>query len=465
MYNRLCIICMLAVCPLLAAQQVPGDQPAQLAQSQAVEGPGPAFQFTPIDDDLLRESEAIDAQYEKKGLVLHDPVLQAYLDSVGKRVLGNRPVPAQVGFRFRVLRDPMVNAFSLPNGSVYVTTGLLALLENEAQLAAVLGHETGHAFERHSYLENRSIRKKALAINILSIAAAAANFAPYSPAGNAFGAAVQLGAEVSSIVLVATVYGYSREMEWQADRDGISAMTAAGYDPHAMARTFELLDQDRTLEFEPYDTFYHDHPKLTARQAQAEQYAASHTPAGALTGSERDYLAAVAPAIVWNVQSDIESRRTRSAVARATRLTNVFPDNPQYQVLLADADRALGARTAVPSERDLTPDGEALQRKEFFKMTEAEEQRKLLEKPAGRATIRENQAKSEKILLAVIQSHPDYSPAYRELGFLYQDEARYADAAGEYRHYLDLVASTSLDHLRIEHRLAEVEKLKTAQPN
>jgi len=81
--------------------------------------------------------------------VLHDPDLQAYIDAAGNRVLGDRPVPEKVTYRFLVLRDPMVNAFALPNGSVYITTGLLALLENEAQLAGVLGHEAAHIYERH----------------------------------------------------------------------------------------------------------------------------------------------------------------------------------------------------------------------------------------------------------------------------------------------------------------------------
>jgi predicted Zn-dependent protease len=63
-------------------------------------------------------------------------------------------MPEKVTYRFLVLREPMVNAFALPNGSIYITTGLLALLENEAQLAGILGHEA------HPYFENRSLRKK-----------------------------------------------------------------------------------------------------------------------------------------------------------------------------------------------------------------------------------------------------------------------------------------------------------------
>jgi Zn-dependent protease with chaperone function len=467
----------LILLPLLSAQQpsvpaqpAPSAQPPAPAQpfanaaaaGQTENTPAVQFQFTKVDDALLAEADAVDREFEKKGLVLHDPAVQAYIDSVGNRVLASRPVPVKVTYRFVVLRDPDVNAFSLPNGSVYISTGLLALLVNEGELAGVLGHETAHVYERHSYLENRSIRKKSVTLNILAIVASVTPIGP--GAGGIAGAAVYAAAEISSLVLVESVFGYSREMERQADSDGIVAMAAVGYNPHAMAATFELLDADRTLEYEPYHTLYHDHPKLQEREVAATEYADKHTPAGARIGSEKDYLAAVAPAIVSNINTDIESRRPRTAVARAARLVQAFPGDPLYQVLLGESYRALGAKTKIPTPDELTPDGEDKQRKLMIKMTEQQEQQKLLQTPEGRAMLKENQASAEKSFLAAIQNHLDYAPGYRELGFLYEDETRYADAATNYQHYLQLVVNTSLDHLRIERRLAAVQSLQAAQP-
>jgi hypothetical protein len=443
---------------LEAQQPSPPSQPIPLSVHVS-EGPGSAFKFTRVDNDLRAEADAVDAQYENRGLVLHDPDLQAFINSAGNRVLGGRPVPEKITYRFLVLRDPMVNAFALPNGSVYITTGLLALLENEAQLAGILGHETAHIYERHPYLENRSIRKKTVASEIIAAAAACV------PGGYTTWLATAAAANVSTLLLVESVYGYSREMESQADQDGLAAMTAAGYNPHAMAVAFELLDQDRTLEYEPYRTFYHDHPNLIKRREEALAFADAHTPASARTGLEKDYVTAVAPAIVSNIDTDIESRRPRTAVARATRLVDAFPGVAQYQVLLGDSYRTLGAKTTFPTPDELTPEGEDRQRKKVLKMTELEEQKALLNTPEGQATLKENQAKAEKAFLAAIESNPQYALAYRELGFLYQDESRFADAALNYRHYLQLVADTSLDRLRIARRLAEVEKLQTATPH
>ena len=178
-----------------------------------------------------------------------------------------------------------------------------------------------------------------------------------------------------------------------------------------------------------------------------------------------DYVTAVAPAIVSNINTDLESRRPRTAVARATRLVDAFPGVPEYQVLLGDSYRALGAKTTVPTPDELTPEGEAMQRRKVLKMSEQEEQKALLNTPESQATLKENRAKAEKAFLAAIESDPQYALAYRELGFLYQDESRFADAALNYRHYLQLVADTSLDRLRIGRRLAEVEKPQAALPH
>ncbi len=456
MFRTLSAIFIFVFCGFLEAQQA--SAPSQPAPSvvPVPESPGAAFQFTKVDENLRAEAEAVDEQYEKRGLVLHDPGLQPYIDSVGNRVLGDRPVPEKVTYRFLVLSDPVVNAFALPNGSVYITTGLLGLLENEAQLAGVLGYETAHIYERHPYIENRSIRKKAVAAEVIQLAAASI------PGGYA-ALLVKIGTtNVSTLLLVESVYGYSRELESQADRDGLAAMTVAGYDPHAMAATFELFDQDRTLEYEARPPFYHDHPDLADRREKALAFASAHTPIGARTGVKKDYITAVTPAILADINTDLESRRPRTALARATRLVNTFPSDPRYQVLLGDSYRALGAKSAAPTADELTPGGEGKQRKQVLNMSEEEEQKALLKSPAGQTTLKENQAKAEKAFFDAIEIDSKYALSYRERGFLYQDESRFADAAIDYRHYLQLVAANSLDRLRITRRLAEVEKLQAA---
>ena len=418
------------------------------------QSPSAEFKFTKIDLQLLDQINEVDRQVAKKGLVFENPDLQAYMDSVCNRLKADRPTPENVNFRCLVLRDPMQNAFAEPNGTVYVTTGLLSLLENEAELAGVLGHELTHTYNRHLYLENRSMRKKVLTMNILSIASAVPGV----------GAAVAVGSAITDQILIASVYGYSRENEQEADNNGIAAIVAASYDPNAMARSFELLDQGSRYEFEPFDTFYHDHPNLTERRKLALDYAASHPVASPRPAPEKEYLTRVAPAICYNIEADINSRRARSAVRAAQRLVDAFPDVPKYQLLLGDSYRALGAKPKTLSDEEMTNHGKSEDRKNFFRRTEQEEQKSLLEKPEGQSALKENQAQAEKLYLSVVQRDPTYSDAYRDLGFLYEQEEKYTDAAAQYRHYLDMVSGTSLDHRRVELRLDKVLKLAQLAP-
>jgi tetratricopeptide (TPR) repeat protein len=437
--------------------------PGVIAGAQEPDKAAAEFHFTDIDNHFLQDSKAVDQQFLKKGLVMQDPQLQSYLNSVGNRIIGNRPIPERIEFKFLVLRDPMVQAFALPNGSVYVTTGLLSLLENESQLAGVLGHETGHVFERHGYLEIRSVRRKALALNILQMAASAAPVGPnFSQGVQVFGAAVQLGAAISSEIIVASVFGYSREKEHQADADGLIAMTNASYDPAEMARSFELLDEDSTLEYEPIQGFYRDHPKLTDRREFALQYTSAHKVDKPQASDRTGYFDNVSAAICYEIELDLSSRRERTAVDRATRLSELFPDNPKYNVLLADSYRELGAKTKLPTPDERTRHGQAEHRKAYFSMTEEEEQKRLVAKPEGQAALRDNQATAEQLYKSVLASNPNYADAHRGLGFLFEQEGKYGDAATEYQTYLQMVAGTSMDRLRIERRLAIVKKLAVA---
>ncbi len=429
---------------LLAAGALLSASPPALAQDEV----GRTFKFTKVDLALLDEVKEVDRQLEKKGSVFTDPELTAYLQNVVERMVGDNPAPDNVKYRVHVLRDPLVNAFALPNGSIYVNTGLLALLENEAQLAAVLGHELTHAAARHSYLQNRSMRKKSVAMHILAAAGSAGG---YFPSGSVFGSTLTLAASVSQMVLVASVFGYSQNMEREADRLGLDLMTLGKYDPAAMPATFERMDEK--LEVEPVETFYRTHPKLVERIATTKQLAASRRLEDARPASETDYLAHAAPAICYNIQADLASRRPRTAIARADRLVQWKPDEPLYRSLLADGYRVLGARTTAPGAEELGRRGQSDDRKRLIRMTEAEEQRDLLKLPGGTDLKKNNQAKAAELYLSTIEKNPSSAEAHRGLAMLYEDQEQFEDAAREFHKYLELAPPDAPDRLRIQGRI------------
>src|SRR6185436_20174845 len=94
------------------------------------------FKFSEVDLEVLEQVNLLDRRFEKDGLVLQDEAANAYLFRVGESLIPKGLVLENVTWKFRALRDPEPNAFALPNGSVYVTPGLLSLIDNESQLAA-----------------------------------------------------------------------------------------------------------------------------------------------------------------------------------------------------------------------------------------------------------------------------------------------------------------------------------------
>src|ERR1700758_4373722 len=109
----------------------------------------PGFNLFSKQQDVQLGQEAA-TQVRKQMTVIKDPVLTSYVNAVGKR-LANTPEAQQSGFpfTFEVVADPSINAFALPGGPMFVNTGLLKAVDNEAELAGVMGHEMSHVILRH----------------------------------------------------------------------------------------------------------------------------------------------------------------------------------------------------------------------------------------------------------------------------------------------------------------------------
>src|ERR1051326_6747997 len=182
------------------------------------------FKFGKVDLEVLEQVNLLDRRFERDGMVLEDEATNTYLSKIGKSLIPAGLTLENVTWKFRALREPQPNAVALPNGSIYVTTGLLALMDNESQLAAVLAHELTHVMRRHTYVQNRADRKKYLTMNVTQLVA---SFIP----GNAAYAAFVLIATVSPLIVQSMIAGYSRDLEREADLKGIDMMISAEYSP------------------------------------------------------------------------------------------------------------------------------------------------------------------------------------------------------------------------------------------
>lgn len=184
--------------------------------------------------------------------------LTEYVSWVGGRLLPNSK-RGDEPHTFKVLNsDTVVNAFCLGNGNVYVTKGLLGLLDDEAELAAVLGHENGHFGNRHI----ASMIDASLGSNlVLGLAEAfyAAGRGGKLPAGSQalMDAAKNLSASV-------VVNGFSRQHEFEADEHGVRSAALSGYDPYGEVRVFEKI-QKLSPEAKGIAVYLQSHPNASRR--------------------------------------------------------------------------------------------------------------------------------------------------------------------------------------------------------
>jgi predicted Zn-dependent protease len=169
-----------------------------------------------------------------------DPVINDYVKGVVDRVYEAMP-PQPFRVTTAVIRNQSLNAFAVPGGYVYVFTGLLAQLETEDQLAAVIGHELGHVSQRH-VIDRMS---KMESVGYLSLLGTLAGFV-IGTTGNSntseMGQALVVGSQAAGAAAYLT---YTQENERQADHVGLQYLVAAGYNPWGMPQTFDIMGKNQ----------------------------------------------------------------------------------------------------------------------------------------------------------------------------------------------------------------------------
>jgi beta-barrel assembly-enhancing protease len=410
------------------------------------------FKFGKVDLELLEQVDLLDRRLEREGLVLEDEATNAYLARVGKSLIPRGLTLENVSWKFHALRDSVPNAFALPNGSIYVSTGLMAMMDNESQLAAVLAHELTHVMRRHSYLQNRSNRKKFLTMNIMAAVGA------FSPGGVA-GAVITIATAIAPFIVLATMFGYSRDLEREADLKGIDMMITAEYPPEEMVKMLKILISD--IEGEQIKLFYNDHPELQDRIKYLSSYLGARadrvTPQMELNREKTAYFRHAEAIMRHDIQLAINAGRFRSAVYLAQRLVEFQPDSSENVFWLAEAYRMLGPRAPQLSEKQLTNSAKKDAAKKREKRTDEEEERDLLATPAGQENWKTHQQKAEQLYLRALGLENPYPAAHRGLAMLYEKLGRTNEAVSEYEKYMEL-APAAIDRERIQRRIEALRR-------
>jgi len=183
----------------------------------------------PLDSDeagIWMVMDKAEAEYRSAGNLINDRDLNDYLRQIACRL-----APEYCGdIRIYVLRVPYFNASMAPNGAMVIWSGLLLRAANEAQVAAVVGHEIGHYLRRHSLQRLRTIENTSGAMVVVQLATAAAG--------------VGVAGDAAYIAAVGGLQAYGRDQEREADGYGLAFMARAGYDPHEAARLWERVIQE-----------------------------------------------------------------------------------------------------------------------------------------------------------------------------------------------------------------------------
>ncbi|MFN3715623.1 MAG: M48 family metalloprotease [Thiobacillus sp.] len=239
---------------------------------------------------LWQEADEFDRALARAGRVNSDPVLTAYLQGIMDRLY-----PEFSGrLKVRLLNAQHINAFALPNGSVYVNAGLVARFRNEAQLATVLAHEGAHFTHRHSLQQAERVR----------------NAAAFARVAGMLGVPL-----VGDLLALSSMFGFSREHEREADQTGYQRLVAAGYAPRESVKTFEHLQAEIRAAGIKEPFFFSSHPKLQERIDNFTEL--SQNAASGETGYER-FVETTAALRLASLERDLAAYRYKQVILMLT---------------------------------------------------------------------------------------------------------------------------------------------------
>jgi predicted Zn-dependent protease len=309
---------------------------------------------------------AADADAEERALLIRvdvyeDADLDAYLTSIVDRLLSEderssdaRPITVTV------LRDPSLNAFAMPSGHIFLHTGLLARVENEAQLATILARELAHVSLGHgTHHHPRATRT----VDAIAAIARTIGVATASPPGSDDAASDVLSPVFRAIVsqslafaYAAAVDGYGATLARAADAGAVERLTGASYDrkeaPHALERLRRAARAGGALE-----RFFYGSDKALAESADAIARLVAKADAvpavGPGTASSEERLAAILlPVVRDNVKLDVSAGRFRLAQEQLDRVLALAPEDARVHLMAGELYRLRAQRARSVADRD-----------------------------------------------------------------------------------------------------------------
>ena len=287
--------------------------------------------LTNMDEQLLwQKSEEEQRVLESSDLIYQDEKLEAYLNSVAAK-LQPPSVPADLAIRVKVIKNAYLNAFAYPNGMIYIHTGLLARMDNEAQLAAVLAHEITHCTRRHALRAFRHFKDRRSFLTSVQQALMANK------------GLQKLARNIGFTGSLAAVRGYVRELEAEADRVGTELMTRAGYNPKDALSLFDHMISEIEQEGSEEPFFFGCRARVRERIENLQNLPDDRYPRKrpVIKNSEL-FLAKLDHLFLDNARLDIRLGRFQAARRGVKKFLRIKPDNTRAHFLLGESYRQQG---------------------------------------------------------------------------------------------------------------------------
>ena len=307
--------------------------------------------FSDADEERMARENAV--KFDKENQMWDDPLLDTYLNGLVQR-LAKVAHPRPYAYRIKVVRDASLNAFTFGGGYLYVHAGLLARMENEAQLQMVLGHEIAHVTESHVTKGIEGTYGIQLLGQIAASAASASGATSQLPA-----ALLQKTYEYS---MNAAVSGHGRAAETEADVVGIEYMVKTGHDPREAPKTFEQLLKEHGDQAAIKNFFYGSHPTNKARIEHLNGLIKSKysQTTGAEVANTDEFIKRTRELVILVARMDYDNKRPKEAAALLEKALKAREDATARYFLgkialdAADADRAIAQfRMAIVADDKL----------------------------------------------------------------------------------------------------------------
>jgi predicted Zn-dependent protease len=286
------------------------------------------FRFEEDERRLWLRSEEEQKVINRSGVIYKDEELETYLNEIAIK-LQPPEIITHIPFKVFIIKNHLLNAFIYPNGVLYVHTGILAKIDNEAQLATLLAHEMTHATHRHLVKQFRDAKNKTAFLSTVSVT--------LGGAGYGIGSLTTL---IGALGTLASVSGYSRELETEADMEGLNLIIRAGYDPEEASKLFSHLKKEIEEEKKKEPFFFGTHPRLQERVENFNDFLKTQHQGkrGGIQNSEL-FLEKINRVILDNVSLDLKAGRFKIAERGVEKYLTIKSNDPKAYCLLGEIFR------------------------------------------------------------------------------------------------------------------------------